>query len=215
MKHALIAAGLLTLCGGCASYLFEGYPQTSGGRPKLRYRVEKISLRYGQDFFRQNSIGMTGMDAGVFAQQRPDVFGTEPDCVPITVRLRALDCRLPDQLLPFIFGVGTLTVIPVCQEWNARHEITVALAGDEEFAYKGELALVDSTRISVYTPTGVVFRRSPGSGCTIHESGAKVAAMAQLLKDPDLLEKNRQVLSRSVVEEVVGILAKMEARRGI
>ena len=89
MKNALVAAALLALCGGCTSYLFEGYPGTAGApAPRLKYRVTDVALRYGGDYVRLNSVGGEGMPGTEFARIRPDVFGTGNDCVPITVRMR-------------------------------------------------------------------------------------------------------------------------------
>lgn len=214
MKNALVAAAFLALSGGCTSYLFEGYPGTAGAPvPRLKYRVTDVALRYGGDYVRLNSVGGEGMSGAEFARIRPDVFGTGDDCVPITVRMRvregttsAMDGG------PFIFAALTLTIVPAWMEWNASHEVRISLAGDETMSSVGSVCFVDSMRMSVYTPSALIFRRSPPAECEVHEKGTAFV-MNALFDDEEAVKHSRSALYRTLTEEVVRILGKMEEER--
>lgn len=215
MKNALIAAGLLALCGGCVSYLFEGYPGTAGApAPRLKYRVTDVALRYGGDYVRLNSVGGNGMPGEEFARIRPDVFGTGGDCVPIAVRLRVRESTAAAMNTgPVFFAVLTLTIVPMWMEWNASHEVSVSLAGDDTMVSIGSVRFVDSMRMSVYTPSALIFRRSPPTECDIYEKDAIGFIGDTLFDDEDAVRHGRSVLYRTLVEEVVRILGKMEEGR--
>ena len=214
MKSALIAVGLLALCGGCTSYLFEGYPGTAGApAPRLKYKVMDVALRYGGDYVRLNSIGGEGMLGTEFARIRPDVFGTGDDCVPITVRMRVRESTTSAMDIgPIFFAALTLTIVPAWMEWNASHEVSVSLAGDETMSAVGSVRFVDSMRMSVYTPSALIFRRSPSAECDVHEKDTAFV-MNTLFDDKDAVKHSRSVLYRTLVEEVVRILGKMEEER--
>lgn len=213
MKNALIAGALLALCG-CASYLFEGYPGTAGAlAPQLKYKVTDVALRYGGDYVRLNSVGGEGMPGTEFARIRPDVFGTDDDCVPITVRMRVRESTTSAMDGgPFLFAALTLTIVPAWMEWNALHEVSVSLAGDETMSSVGSVRFVDSMRMSFYTPSVLIFKRSPPADCDIHEKGTAIV-MNTLFEDEEAVKHCRSVLCRTLTEEVVRILGKMEERR--
>lgn len=214
MKNALIATGLLALCGGCASYLFEGYPGTAGApAPRLKYRVTDVALRYGGDYVRLNSVGGEGMPGTEFARIRPDVFGTGDDCVPITVRMRVQESTTSAMDIgPILFASLTLTIVPAWMEWNASHEVSVSLAGDETMSSVGSVRFVDSMRMSFYTPSALIFKRSPSAECDIHEKDTTLV-MNTLFEDEEAARHCRSVLYRTLTEEVVRILGEMEERR--
>ena len=214
MKHALIAVALLALCGGCASYLFEGYPGTAGTPvPRLKYKVTDVALRYGGDYVQLNSVGGEGVPGTEFARIRPDVFGTGNDCVPITVRMRVRESTaLAMNIGPILFATLTLTIVPAWMEWNASHEVGVSLAGDEMMTTVGSVRFVDSMRMSFYTPSALIFRRSPPAECDIHEKDTAIV-MNTLFDDEKAVKHSRSVLYRTLTEEVVRILGKMEERR--
>lgn len=213
MKNALIAGALLALCG-CTSYLFEGYPGTTGSPvPRLKYKVTDVALRYGGDYVRLNSVGGEGMPGTEFARIRPDVFGTGDDCVPITVRMRVRDGTTSAMDIgPILFASLTLTIVPAWMEWNASHEISVSLAGDETMTSAGSVRFVDSMRMSFYTPSALIFRRSPSAQCNIYEKGTATVANS-IFDDEEAVKRNRSVLYRTLTEEVVRILGKMEEER--
>lgn len=214
MRKAWLAAGLMALCGGCTSYLFEGYPGTAGApSPRLKYKVTDVALRYGGDYVRLNSVGGDGMPVTEFARIRPDVFGTGEDCVPITVRLRVREGTTSAMDMgPFLFAALTLTIVPAWMEWNASHEVSVSLAGDETMSSVGSVRFMDSMRMSFYTPSALIFRRSPPAECDIHEKDTALV-MNTLFEDEEAARHCRSVLYRTLTEEVVRILGRMEEER--
>ena len=73
--RSLSIVELSLLCAGCVSILSEGHPCSANEVPRLKYRVDEVSLKYGRDPLRQASLGETGMPASEFNRFRPDVFG--------------------------------------------------------------------------------------------------------------------------------------------
>lgn len=209
-----ILLSLVLFCAGCASYVFEGYPQTrSGMAPRLRYRVEKVAIRYGKDVLRQYSTEGVVMSNGDFCRLRPDVFGDDRKCVPLTVTLSVCDFKPSSVLFSGICSVLTITLIPMWQEWRSAYEVSVSLAGDDVLAQQGRIELQDAIWASFYTPSALIVRPSPADGCEIHDGNAKIASLSKMFQDVDIVKRNRSVLFRSIVEEVVGVLGRMEKER--
>ena len=97
-------------------------------------------------------------------------------------------------------------------EWNALHEVSVSLAGDEMMTSVGDVRFVDSMRMSFYTPSALIFKRSPPADCDIHEKDTAIV-MNTLFEDEEAVKNCRSVLYRTLTEEVVRILGKMEEER--
>ncbi|MBQ9430736.1 MAG: hypothetical protein IJU44_04205 [Kiritimatiellae bacterium] len=200
------------LWNGCCSYLFEGYPLTEVNNiPALRYRVDKVMLRYGASFPCQTAFADHNITLDDFIRLRPDVFGKDGSCVPITVRLRVLDAKESNPAVPILCSIFSLTLVPLWYEWNDVHEVTVALAGDEKLSHKGQLKNMYSIRMSCYFPTGFI-RRSHHNECVFYDGG-RVFSVYGTYFDQSANEKNLDVIRRTLVEEVVRILGDMERSR--
>ena len=205
---------LSLLCAGCVSFLSEGRLCSASEVPRLKYRVDEVSLKYGCDFLRQQSLGETGMPASAFNHFRPDVFGAGEGRIPISVRVELLDEVMLEHDLRWV-SLLTLTLVPRRETWRAKHKVIVMLAGDERLAENGEIELRNALSVSAFTPSGLIFTpaRTPSFG--ISEITREWTMEGGWTANPERREKIRTVFERTIVEEVAGVLGKMERGRGL